>query len=666
MPKAQLVGPEPPMAGNSRLWIVIAAVATVFGVLLVSAALAVFVGIRYIRQEVVANSETVEQPSTDGRDIGRIIRPAESPEPVEPAAPSVTVESPEVRETSTQQPATGRETESTDTDDRRLLKYAWQVDVTYNCHYQLEATLGDQKLRATGMTAYTPTDVDADAVGGEQPTDGEGSGTAFAVHPNGVLATCAHVILGATEIKVHLGQETYDARVIDFDTDRDVALLKIDAKAIPCVTLTDSDGVELAQDIRAIGYPLSDVLGESVKISRGTICGVVTRRDGKLFQIDASVNPGNSGGPLVDSSGQVVGIASALLSGESIDSVGFAVPANDMVALLKENDIRVESQAAGADLSGPELARRVTPAVALLKVRLGAKGVGMAQQRIVRYIAVAGTPSVSRSVGRYGGYPSPLRGGTKTESGIISVDDFGNVSHHKGELAIPLLLDPAGTIGIEKLPGDGRETWKSFRKLALALLDKEPAPSRGYPFEDIPRLSPYRSRFDRYPHSRYRPRRPWEREPSTPTKVTFLPAVEEIHYRLGPTSADGTVQITKEYHLRTLDKDNGKQSLEIESKGTILWNASLGVPGTSELEGTLRAGDENLTIRVPFQLKYRFEKKGTADTVADAGKPPKELVRKLADPSSEKPSPTKLDEAPSSGGLSLFNPDDEPEIAPKD
>ncbi len=88
----------------------------------------------------------------------------------------------------------------------------------------------------------------------------------------------------------------------------------------------------------------------------------------KVFQIDAPVNPGNSGGPLVNEKGEVVGVINAKLAGKVVSNVGFAVPINYAKTMLRDNGVESASEGAKAKLDGPALVRRVSPAVALLTV----------------------------------------------------------------------------------------------------------------------------------------------------------------------------------------------------------------------------------------------------------------------------------------------------------
>ena len=134
--------------------------------------------------------------------------------------------------------------------------------------------------------------------------------------------------------------------------------------------MANSDGVQVGQEVRAIGYPLSDVLGSSLKATRGTISGIDAVDGGKRFQIDASVNGGNSGGPLVTEGGQVVGVVNAKLTGSAISNVGFAVPVNFAKRMLTGRNVKFTGGGAEQKLEGPALFQKAQPSVALVTVTL--------------------------------------------------------------------------------------------------------------------------------------------------------------------------------------------------------------------------------------------------------------------------------------------------------
>ncbi len=164
----------------------------------------------------------------------------------------------------------------------------------------------------------------------------QGSGSGVIIREDGYIVTNNHVVQGATEIEVTLNNnKSYKASVIGTDPATDVALIKIEADGLPIVPIGDSDKLRLGEWVLAIGSPLGEEL-------RGTItAGIVsakgrsmpnTTREFKIesfIQTDAAVNPGNSGGALVNKAGELVGINTAIVSQTGAYSgYSFAVPSN--------------------------------------------------------------------------------------------------------------------------------------------------------------------------------------------------------------------------------------------------------------------------------------------------------------------------------------------------
>jgi serine protease Do len=157
-------------------------------------------------------------------------------------------------------------------------------------------------------------------------------GSGVIVSEDGYILTNNHVVEAADEIRVALSDDKtiYDARVVGTDPQTDVAVIKVEAKNLPAITVTDSDALNVGDIVIALGNPFG--VGQTVTMGivsakgRGGM-GIVDYED--FIQTDASINPGNSGGALVDGAGRLVGINSAILSKSGgSQGIGFAIPIN--------------------------------------------------------------------------------------------------------------------------------------------------------------------------------------------------------------------------------------------------------------------------------------------------------------------------------------------------
>jgi len=164
-------------------------------------------------------------------------------------------------------------------------------------------------------------------------------GSGFVITSDGFILTNAHVIAGADRISVTLSDDTtYPARLIGADVGQDLAVIKIDAdRELPRVRLGDADEVEVGSWAIAIGSPFG--FTETVTVGVISAKGRVVRQERgrrvmrNLLQTDAAINFGNSGGPLVNIDGEVVGINQAIFSpsGTGNIGIGFAIPVNSEV-----------------------------------------------------------------------------------------------------------------------------------------------------------------------------------------------------------------------------------------------------------------------------------------------------------------------------------------------
>lgn len=180
--------------------------------------------------------------------------------------------------------------------------------------------------------------------GQQQPQEREtrGSGSGFIISDDGKVLTNAHVVDGADTVTVRLSDNTeYQAKVIGKDKQTDVALLKIDAKSLPTVKLGNSDQLSVGEWVLAIGSPF----GLDYSATQGIVSALTRRLPNETYvpfiQTDVAVNPGNSGGPLFNTRGEVVGINSQIYSNTgSYAGLSFAIPINtvrNVVAQLEKN-----------------------------------------------------------------------------------------------------------------------------------------------------------------------------------------------------------------------------------------------------------------------------------------------------------------------------------------
>ncbi|MBO4340664.1 MAG: Do family serine endopeptidase [Bacteroidales bacterium] len=169
-----------------------------------------------------------------------------------------------------------------------------------------------------------------------QQREAKGSGSGVIIRPDGYIVTNNHVVDGATKITVTLNNnQQYEATVVGTDPATDVAIVKVDAAGLPTIPLGDSDKLRLGEWVLAIGSPLG------VQLRSTITAGIVSAKgrsmpDGSgefkiesFIQTDAAVNPGNSGGALVNKKGELVGINTAIVSQTGAYSgYSFAVPVN--------------------------------------------------------------------------------------------------------------------------------------------------------------------------------------------------------------------------------------------------------------------------------------------------------------------------------------------------
>jgi S1-C subfamily serine protease len=172
-------------------------------------------------------------------------------------------------------------------------------------------------------------------------------GSGFVIQQNGYILTNYHVIKNATRITITVpGRQAVSARLVTTDQEKDLAILQVSLRNLMALPVASSEGVQILDSITVLGYPLPDELGTALSASDGKVNAVREGNSGstRLFQIDANVNPGNSGGPLLNNHGEVVGIVVAKINslqyakenGALPERINFAIPINEAQELIRK------------------------------------------------------------------------------------------------------------------------------------------------------------------------------------------------------------------------------------------------------------------------------------------------------------------------------------------
>lgn len=201
-------------------------------------------------------------------------------------------------------------------------------------------------IRATNVRLATK----ADLAAAKPVAVKQESGTGFFVSTDGFLVTNNHVIEGANRIEVHASNgNIYRAKVVSRDPTNDVALLKVEAWTRP-LRIEPTSTVRLGEQVFTLGYPLPDLEGTQVKATFGRINALSGINDDiRYFQMDVPIQPGNSGGPLIDNDGAVIGITSATVNqrvvvaraGTVAQNVNYAIKSEYFLTLLKYANVHL-------------------------------------------------------------------------------------------------------------------------------------------------------------------------------------------------------------------------------------------------------------------------------------------------------------------------------------
>lgn len=232
-----------------------------------------------------------------------------------------------------------------------------------------------------------PKDQRSSGVGGE--TEPTSSGTGFVVSPS-LVATNFHVVSQARSLFVVFGNERIPAKLLIQDQSNDLALLQLQfdggidqqilQAGISCIPIQTGTSVSAGDAVFVLGFPLSDVLGSELSVSQGLVNSTVgIENDPRMLQISVPIQPGNSGSPLLDQQGQLVGIVTSTLNNEFLfatqralpQNVNFAIRASylgSLISLLPREDCAIVLNPSGARLDARRIRERFQPATARIEV----------------------------------------------------------------------------------------------------------------------------------------------------------------------------------------------------------------------------------------------------------------------------------------------------------
>lgn len=236
--------------------------------------------------------------------------------------------------------------------------FSWKIFKTFGTYTQTKTQVATSTSMnvTTNKDTPTPKSVPTKSVTSTKLTNAEiikkvkpaviyietesGAGSGMVVSSDGYILTNAHVVSGITNAKVTISNwEILNAVVVGRDEKIDLALLKIDRNNLTAVTFGDSNMVEQGNDVFTLGYPFG--LKGDVSFKEGTISRRINDGSGTYLETSAEIHPGNSGGPLVNTRGQVIGVNTAVL-GSSVkgvavgETIKFAIPINIAKELIPE------------------------------------------------------------------------------------------------------------------------------------------------------------------------------------------------------------------------------------------------------------------------------------------------------------------------------------------
>ncbi len=187
------------------------------------------------------------------------------------------------------------------------------------------------QIKNPDFTSYLEMIKHASAASVAVLTDG-GHGSGVIISKEGLMLTAYHVISGVNKIEVQFNTGlVLNAEVMAFDQESDIAILDITGSGYTALPFAN-EKAQLGDEVLTIGTPAGLDLGQS--ISKGILSGQRLIEGQKYIQSDLSISPGNSGGPLINDSGEIIGIIKSKIVGEGIEGIGFAIPISEVIKIM--------------------------------------------------------------------------------------------------------------------------------------------------------------------------------------------------------------------------------------------------------------------------------------------------------------------------------------------
>ena len=205
------------------------------------------------------------------------------------------------------------------------------------------------------------------------PDDGKivpaGSGSGFFVSRDGHIITNHHVIEGCNTTKVTFKGNQLDAKILSVDKTNDIAILKVNINTNDIFPVSNED-VSLLEDVVVAGYPLGKKVSSAIKTHKGVVTALAGAGDNySNFQTDATINAGNSGGPIMNQKGNIVGIAVATWVEKGVQGVHFGIKSSTLKTFASSNSLKF-SQPNNRELSNKDLGKLITEATVYLECHM--------------------------------------------------------------------------------------------------------------------------------------------------------------------------------------------------------------------------------------------------------------------------------------------------------